>query len=161
MSSVFLVDIGNLYHTIGNRFENKYLNYKKLLAKAEQFGHVERAIAYGAQLAQEATGFITCIKNFGYEVRYKLHQTAPDSRVITRKAVWDVGIAIDMARFATRYNNLILGSVDTDLLPAIQYVREIGMRVVCIGCTIPLEIKENVDIYYEINEELLEDKAQT
>lgn len=159
MKAVFLVDIGNLYHTIGSRFENKHLDYKKLLAKAHDFGQVERAIAYGSQLGQEATGFIACIKNFGYEVRYKRHQTAPDSRVIVRKAEWDVGIAVDMIRFAGRYNTLILGSVDTDLIPAIQFVRETGVRVVCIGCTIPSEIKELVDIPFEISDELLQEKS--
>ncbi len=159
MKSVFLVDIGNLYHTIGTRFENKHLDYKKLLARANDFGEVERAIAYGSQLGQEATGFISCIKNFGYEVRYKRHQTAPDSRVIVRKAVWDVGIAIDMARFATRYNSLILGSVDTDLIPAIQYVKETGMRIVCIGCTIPTEIRDLVDVTHEISDDLLQEKS--
>lgn len=159
MKSVFLVDIGNLYHAIGNRFENKHLDYKKLLSRANEFGEVERAIAYGSQLGQEATGFIACIKNFGYEVRYKRHQTAPDSRVIVRKATWDVGMAMDMARFTSRYNSLILASVDTDLLPAIQYVKETGMRVVCIGCTIPTEIKELVDITHEITEELLQEKC--
>lgn len=159
MKSALMVDIGHLYHTISNKYPNKYLDYKKLLTKANDFGKVERAIAYGTQSGHEAGPFIACLRNFGYDVRYKRHQLQPDSKVIIRKALWDVGIAVDMIRLSTRYDNLVLASADTDLIPAIQYIREHGMRVVCMSFTIPQEIRENVDYYFEISEDLLQEKS--
>ncbi|HUP77617.1 MAG TPA: NYN domain-containing protein [Pirellula sp.] len=94
------VDISNIYYCVFERFGSK-VNYARYMDVAKGDGEIYRAYAYGAQLRDEATKFLACLRTFGYEPRYKRPKefTSNDSRVDMQ--------AIDNLIRLVRVNNLV------------------------------------------------------
>ncbi len=160
MSNIGLfVDISNLYYCIGKKFEGRKLDYQKLLGVGSEFGHIQRAHAYGTQMAEEALPFITCLKKLGYDTKYKrpriLDTQAGEEKRI-RKADWDVGLAMDVVRLIERVDTVIICSSDPDLTPLVQWVKDQGVRCVILACGVSRELRETADQFFEIGEPLLE-----
>ena len=150
------VDVGNLYHCLRKKYKGK-LSYKKLFEYVADLGDIQIAIAYGAQIGKEAQGFINCLKQFGYETKFKQPRTfkiKADS--IKRKADWDVGIAVDIIRYLDQIDMVVLGTADGDFEPIVQYAREYGKIIVIIGTGISHELTHSADECIEIPESLLE-----
>lgn len=152
MSAALFVDISNLYYCVGKRFEGRKLDYRALYERAEQFGELQRAFAYGIQQNDEAVKFITCLKKLGYDTKYK----KPNQGDKVRRADWDVGIAMDVVRMVPRVDTIILGTADPDMMELIRWVKDQGVRVVVIACGIPRELKEEVSQFVEIDLDFLE-----
>lgn len=158
MSCVFLADIGNLYYFINQKYE-RHLDYKKLLDKANKICQVDRMVAYGTQKTNEAAFFIGCLRDFGYQVKYKNH-TVDDTNTIIRKATWDVGIVLDIVRFSEKYQTIILGTTNTNIIPALHYAKERGTTIITLACNINNDIWNCSDFNYEITEDLLQVKEE-
>jgi uncharacterized LabA/DUF88 family protein len=155
MSAALFADISNLYYCVGKRFEGRKIDYKALYVKASEIGELQRAFAYGMQQTDEAVKFITCLKKLGYDTKYK----QPGK---TRRACWDVGIAMDVVRMLPRVSTIILGTANPDMTDLIRWVKDQGVRVVVLACGIPRELKDEASQYLEITEDLLEaEKAVT
>lgn len=151
------VDVSNLYYCIGKKFgTNKKLDYKKYYEWAESKGNIMQAIAYGAQLENEATGFIHCLKLSGYSPKFKRpkqFQTSTEKEA--RKADWDVGIAIDIVSMIDRLDTVILGTADGDLEPVVKWARDRGVTVIVMACGISRDLKNIANEYIEIPESML------
>ncbi len=199
------VDVSNIYYCVAQKYNAKVNYYKYLnIAVNGDMNKLYRAIAYGAQISNQASKFLECLHSFGYEPKYKepkqfdnpdyeidlapveliINQVINDgstniseekiqlySRVTetmnllrntlkrkrsTRKADWDVGIAIDIVRLIQRVDTIILGSADSDLAPVVEYVREQGCRCVIYACNISKELREVANATIEIDENILE-----
>jgi uncharacterized LabA/DUF88 family protein len=161
MKSALFVDVSNLYTRISKKYEGRTLDYLKLIRLAGKFGDLNRAIAYGSQIRNEASNFIICLRKFGYEPRFKRHTMSEDGTKIIRKAGWDVDIAVDMLRHAKRLDTIILASSDSDLIPALNYVRHEGAKTIVVGCGISHEMRQSVDRWYEVDERLFEKQDNT
>lgn len=161
MTAAFFVDVSNLYHCVSKKYQGGKLDYQKLISKARTniYPQIERAFAYGAQKTEEAASFITCLKAFGYEPKYRNHRTDTDGKII-RQVNWGVGITIDVVRQTKRVDTIILGSADIDLLPLIEWVRNEGVKCVVFACGIAKEIREKCDRWVEITDDLLEPEVQ-
>jgi uncharacterized LabA/DUF88 family protein len=149
-------DVSNLYYCIGKKFDKRKLDYRKYLAFAKDLGDVQHAIAYGAQLQNEASAFIHCLKNFGFEPKYKSPKDYHNKDNFKRKADWDVGIAIDIVKMIDRLDLIILGTADGDLTPVVDWAKERGVDVIVLACGISRELKDTTK-YIEIPESMLED----
>lgn len=149
MSNVALfADVGNLYHTIGKKYEGRKLDFEKVYSKAESYGKIQRAYAYGTQVREEATAFISCLEKIGYTTKYR-----------KPKFVWAVGMALDVVRMISKVDVVVICSADRDLIPLLEWVRENGARCVLLGCGIGGELKDLADSTCEIEEEFLEEAA--
>jgi len=160
-AAILVVDTANLYYYIGKRFANRKLDYQKLLAKANDFAFVRRAIAYGTTISDEAVNFITCLHKLGYETQYRkprIYGTG-ENRVIKR-VDWNVGISIDVVRHVTahRLDTVIVGSTSIELVPLFLWIRENGLRSLVIGAGIPREVRDASDAQLDVSEDLLEDR---
>lgn len=151
-------DISNLYYCVGKRFENRKLDYEKLLATARTVGNVQRAFAYGAQQREEAGSFIACLRKIGYEPKYKEPPSPMEGEKRSiRKADWEVGIAVDVFRHIERVDTIILCTANSAFAPLVGWIKDRGVRCVVLGCGISRELKELADQWIEIDENHLEE----
>ena len=115
-----LVDVSNLYHSALVVYKKK-VNFKNVLSEAVGDRKLIRAIAYGITTA-EATEekFFETIGTYGYDVKTKELQIFPDG---AKKGDWDVGIAVDSIRMASKLDAVILVSGDGDYVPLVEYLK--------------------------------------
>jgi len=154
------VDVSNLYYCIGKKFSNRKLDYAAYLAYIKELGDVQIAHAYGAQMRSEASGFIHCLKQIGFEPKYKTPKDYHNKESFRRKADWDVGIAMDIVRLIERVDMLVLGTADGDLRPLVEWVKERGVEVFILSCGISRELKESATKFIEIPESMLEQERE-
>lgn len=154
------VDVSNLYYCINKKFEKRKLDYRKYLAYVKDLGEVTRAIAYGCHVNDEAKGFIHCLRETGYQTKFKAVKSYHGETGLRRKADWDVGIAIDIVRMIDRFDMLVLGTADGDLEPAVEWCMSQGKDVLVLACGISKDLKERATEFIEIPESFLEDKKK-
>ena len=151
------VDVSNLYYCVNKKFGKRKLDYRKYMQFVEDLGQIQKAIAYGAQMSNQARGFILCLKEIGFETKYKTPKTYHgEGTDIKRKADWDVGIAMDMVNMIDRFDMIVLGSGDGDMLPVVEWATRQGVDVVILACTISRDLKDHATTCIEIPESLLE-----
>jgi len=153
------VDISNIYYCIGKKYPGRKLDYRKYLKFIKDLGEISIAIAYGAQISGQANGFIYCLKQIGFQSKFKSPKTynnAEEGFVTKRKADWDVGIAMDIVNMIDRLDMIILGTGDGDMLPVIEWAMHKGVEVVVIATGISKDLKDHCTKFIEIPESFLE-----
>jgi uncharacterized protein (TIGR00288 family) len=148
-------DVSNLYHCISRKYPSRKLDYRKYIKFVKDLGDVSIAIAYGSQMAGQATGFILCLKQMGFQTKFKSPKVY-GGVAQTRKADWDVGIAMDIVTMIDRIDMVILGSADGDMLPVLEWAMSRGVEVVVIATGISKDLKDKATKAIEIPESLLE-----
>jgi uncharacterized LabA/DUF88 family protein len=116
-----LIDVQNLYHSAKHLYHGR-VNYIELIKYLVAQRELIRAIAYVVKSDTsfgEAQFFEALIKA-GIELRMKELQIYPDG---TKKADWDVGMAVDAIRMANFSDVIILVTGDGDFLPLIEYLK--------------------------------------
>lgn len=150
-------DVSNLYYCIQKQYPRRKLDYRKYIKFIEDLGEIQQSIAYGAHMADQAQGFKYCLKQIGFQTKYKTPKTyAGENGKLKRKADWDVGIAIDIVNMIDRFDMIILGSGDGDMLPVVQWAMAKGVDVVVIAAGISSDLKDHATRCIEIPESLLE-----
>lgn len=153
------VDVSNLYYCINKKYPRRKLDYRKYKRFVEDLGEIQQAIAYGAQMSNQADGFKYCLQQMGFTTKYKVPKVyGNESTGITRKADWDVGITMDIVNMIDRFDMVILGSGDGDMLPVVEWCMRKGVDVVVIATGISRDLRSNATQAIEIPESLLETK---
>lgn len=122
-----LVDIQNMYYSARVLYSKK-VNFKNVLLSAASERKLIRAIAYGIKTV-EATEekFFEALEKSGYEVKTKDLQIFPDG---SKKGDWDVGIAIDAIKMASKLDAIVIVSGDGDYTSLVEYLQNTnGCRV--------------------------------
>jgi len=122
-----LVDIQNMYYSARVLYSKK-VNFKNVLLSAASERKLIRAIAYGIKTV-EATEekFFEALEKSGYEVKTKDLQIFPDG---SKKGDWDVGIAIDAIKMASKLDAIVIISGDGDYTSLVEYLQNTnGCRV--------------------------------
>jgi uncharacterized LabA/DUF88 family protein len=115
-----LVDISNIYHSAKNLYGKK-ANFKEILSTAVAGRKLIRATAYAIRTEnEEETPFFEALVQQGFEVRMKDLQIFPDG---SKKADWDVGLAIDAVKLSEKLDVIIIVSGDGDYLPLVSYLQ--------------------------------------
>jgi uncharacterized LabA/DUF88 family protein len=124
------VDVQNMYYSAKNLYGRK-LNFTMLLKRAVDGRKLVRAFAYAikADVADEQN-FRDALFNIGFEVKTKDLQVFIGGH---KKGDWDVGIAMDTIRMASKVDNIVLVSGDGDFADLIIYLKGLGCRVEVIG----------------------------
>jgi uncharacterized LabA/DUF88 family protein len=136
-------DVNNLYHG-GIKKYNRRLDYKLFIEEAKQHGRIQVAYAYGVAEDQGVESFKALLRHTGYECRWN-----------AAKYNWNVGIAMDVVRQLDKVDLIILGSGDAYLAPCAEYVKQQGIKCYAYGFKISPQMREAVDRYFEITENLL------
>ena len=116
-----LVDIQNLYYSAKALYKKK-VSFGNILTESVGNRKLIRAIAYGIATLEGAEGkFFDALAKSGYEVKTKDLQIFPDG---SKKADWDVGMAIDAIRIAPKLDVVVLVTGDGDFLPLVRFLRD-------------------------------------
>ena len=150
------VDVSNLYYCIANKFNQRKLDYAKYYKYIEDFGQVRIAIAYGAQIKDQASKFLYALNNIGFETKYRSPKAFLDNGNVRKKADCDLQIAVDIVNNLKKIDLLILGSADGDFKPILELANREKVPVYVIACKISRDLKDVADEFIEIPESLLE-----
>jgi uncharacterized LabA/DUF88 family protein len=113
------IDTQNLYHSARHLFKAR-VNFAKVLEEAVGGRILVRAIAYVISTESgEEKNFFEALTKIGIETKVKDLQIFADG---TKKADWDVGIAIDAVKLAPKLDTIILATGDGDFIPLIHYL---------------------------------------
>lgn len=144
-------DVGNLFHCISKKFPGRKLNYKKYLEQAVGENNLHQATAYGSQINNEASKFITCLQHIGFDVKYRL--TRANYRIN-----WSTGIAMDVVRVIDKVDTVILGTGAEDIRPLVEWIKERGVRVIILACGINRDVREASHEWIELDSSFLEEE---
>jgi len=147
-----LFDVQNMYYSAKNLYNAK-VNFQAILKEVVQQRHLVRAIAYTikADMKDEAK-FHEALEYAGIEVRTKELQTFIGG---AKKGDWDIGIAMDAIRMATKVDAVVLVSGDGDFKPLLLYLQSHGVRaeVAAFWDTASKFLKETADLFLDLGEE--------
>jgi uncharacterized LabA/DUF88 family protein len=120
------IDAQNLYHSAKNLYKSR-VNFENILNSAVEGRHLIRAIAYVITTESgEERSFFEALENMGIETKTK------DLQVFfggSKKADWDVGLAIDAVRLAQKLDTVVIASGDGDFVPLVEYLKNLGVQV--------------------------------
>ncbi len=149
---IFL-DIQNLYHSSKNLYHSR-VNYKELIKSIVGGRKLIRAIAYvvKTETTLGESSFFDALKQAGIELRMKDIQINADG---TKKADWDIGMAVDAIRMASSMDAIVLVTGDGDFVPLVEYLKwGLGrqVEVAAFSKTTSGKLKEVADLFTGIEE---------
>lgn len=153
------VNVSDLYYAALGAFNGGKINYKKYLERAVGNDTLYRAFAYGVQMGDEAGPFISALKQYGFEPKYKQARIV-DKKPSINDTDWNVGIACDVFRIIDRIDTIILGTNDPNLTPLVEFVRDRGVKCVIYACNIPEELRYAANSCIELDFDVLSPKKE-
>lgn len=147
------IDIQNLYHSAKNLYKAR-INYRELIKELLGDRQLIRAIGYvvKSDTAVGEASFFDALVKTGVELRMKDLQIFPGG---TKKADWDVGMAVDAIRMASSFDVVMLVTGDGDFVPLVEYLKwGLGkeVEVAAFGRSASGKIKEEADAFINLEE---------
>ena len=150
LCTAVLADIGNLYYTVGKKFNKAKLDYGKLAswlteATADQY-NIQLKVAYGVEIKDSTNLFFKSLSRQGWEINSiePFMWRDPVSGLIKPKGVERcVSIAIDTVEMLKNgvYQNFILLTSDPVYADLCKYIKRQGATVHVIGAGVPQQLK--------------------
>lgn len=147
-----LIDTQNLYHSARNLYGAK-VNFGAVLKEAVAGRHLVRAIAYVITTeTEEEKSFFEALNSLGIETKTKDLQIFLGG---AKKADWDVGIAVDAIRLASKVDAVIISSGDGDFIPLVEYLKFMGtqVEVITFGRSASGRLRETADDFIDMGED--------
>jgi uncharacterized LabA/DUF88 family protein len=146
------IDTQNLYHTAKNLYHAR-VNFGAVLKDAVAGRNLIRAIAYVITTeAGDERAFFEALTKMGIESKTKDLQIFAGG---SKKADWDVGLAVDAIKIAPKLDAIIIVSGDGDFIPLVEYLRtNMGCQVeaASFGKSTSSKLKEAVDDFIDLDE---------
>ena len=146
------IDTQNIYHSAKNLYSAK-VDFKKLIDLLVGERNLINAFAYviRSEFTPKEIDFFEALIKQGIHLRIKELQIYPDG---SKKADWDIGIAVDVIRFSPLVDVVILVTGDGDFYHLVEYLQNQGKQVEIAGFsqTTSVKLKELADFYYDLNE---------
>ncbi|TSC91088.1 MAG: hypothetical protein CEN90_636 [Parcubacteria group bacterium Licking1014_17] len=148
------VDAQNMYHSAKNLYRAK-VNFKQVLDEALRNRKLIRAFIYVIKTETgEEKAFLEALEKSGYEIKIKDLQVFADG---TKKADWDVGIAIDAISLADKLDVAVLVTGDGDFIPLIDYLKiskGLKVEVLSFGRSTSNKLKEAADLFIDLETDI-------
>lgn len=146
------IDTQNIYHSAKNIYNAK-VDFKRLVDILVGERKLVNAFAYviRSEFTPKEIDFFEALVRQGILLRIKELQIYPDG---TKKADWDIGIAIDIIKFSRLVDVVILITGDGDFYHLVEYLQNQGKQVEIAGFsqTTSTKLKETADFFYDIND---------
>lgn len=146
------IDTQNIYHSSRNLYDSK-VDFKRLVDILVGDRNLINVFAYviRSDFTSKEIDFFEALINQGIHLRIKDLQVYPDG---SKKADWDIGIAVDVIRFSQLVDVVILVTGDGDFSPLVEYLQNQGKQVEVAGFaqTTSSRLKEIADFYYNLDE---------
>lgn len=146
-----LVDVQNLYYSARALYSKK-VNFENILKDAIGNRILIRAIAYVVKTEEfKEKTFFEALERFGYEIKAKDLQIFYGG---SKKADWDIGLAMDAIELAPKLDVIVLISGDGDYIPLVQHLkRAFGCKVegMAFGRSCSSKLREEVDTFIDLD----------
>lgn len=146
------IDAQNLYHSAKNLYHAK-VNFGQIVKDALAGRALIRAVAYVITTESgDETAFFEALVKVGIETKTKDLQIFSSG---SKKADWDVGLAVDAIKLAPKLDAIIIVSGDGDFIPLVEYLQiHSGCQVeaVTFGRSASGKLKEAVDDFIDLDE---------
>ncbi|MFH2028465.1 MAG: NYN domain-containing protein [Nanoarchaeota archaeon] len=144
------VDVQNMYYSAKNLYKSK-VNFNEILRTAVDDRNLIRAIAYVIKAdVKDESNFFEALENIGFEVKAKDLQIFYGG---AKKGDWDVGIAMDIMKLASKLDVVVLVSGDGDFKELLDHANALGCRceVVAFGKSASSKIKEVANLFIDLD----------
>lgn len=144
------IDAQNLYHSAKNLHHGR-VNFENVLADALAERQLVRAIAYVITTETgEEKSFFEALGKIGIETKTKDLQIFSSG---SKKADWDVGLAIDAVKIADKLDVIVLASGDGDFVPLVEYLKMNGcqVEVITFGKSASGKLREAADDFIDMD----------
>ena len=138
------IDTQNLYHSARNLYQAR-VNFGAVLKEAVAGRKLVRAVAYVITTeAGDEKNFFEALSKLGIETKTKDLQIFAGG---SKKADWDVGLAVDAIKMSARLDCVVIVSGDGDFVPLVEYLQTIGVQVevVAFGKSTSGKLREAAD----------------
>lgn len=145
------IDTQNLYHSARNLYKAR-VNFGAVVKDAVAGRKLVRAVAYVITTeAGDEKNFFEALTKLGIETKTKDLQVFSSG---SKKADWDVGLAVDAIKMANRLDTVVIASGDGDFIPLVEYLQSIGIQVevASFGKSTSGKLKEVVDDFVDLSE---------
>lgn len=145
------IDTQNLYHSARNLYKAR-VNFGAVLKDAVAGRKLVRAVAYVITTeAGDEKNFFEALEKLGIETKTKDLQIFAGG---SKKADWDVGLAVDAIKMSPRLDSVVIVSGDGDFIPLVEYLQSIGVQVevVSFGKSTSGKLREVVDDFVDLSE---------
>ncbi len=146
-----LIDAQNLYHSAKNLYGSK-VNFGNLVKEAVAGRILIRAIAYVITTeGREEDSFFEALGKMGIETKTKDLQVFLGG---AKKADWDVGLAVDAIRLASKLDTIVLLTGDGDFIPLVEYLKltyGVQVEVMSFGKSSSGKLKEAADEFTDLS----------
>ncbi len=120
------IDTQNLYHCAKNIYGAK-VNFDQVVKDGLSGRSLTRAVAYVITTeAGDEKNFFEALEKMGIETKTKNLQIFAGG---SKKADWDVGLAVDAIKLAPKLDAIILVTGDGDFVPLVMHLQNEGCQV--------------------------------
>ncbi len=145
------IDTQNLYHSAKNLYHSK-ANFGAIVKEALDGRTLVRAIAYVASTeGGEEKSFFDALSKVGIETRTKPLQIFLGG---SKKANWDIDLAMDAVKLAPRLDAVIIVSGDGDFVSLVEYLQNTHgtqVEVVSFGKSSSSKLIEAADDFLDLD----------
>lgn len=145
------IDTQNLYHSAKNLYQAK-VNFAGVLDAALGGRKLIRALSYVVNTESgEELPFFEALEKIGIEIKTKDLQIFYGG---AKKADWDVGLAVDAIKIASKVDAVVLATGDGDFIPLVEYLKSQGCQVegITFGRSASSKFREIVDDFIDMDE---------
>ncbi len=144
------IDVQNMYYS-AKALYGKKVDFGKILEIGLADRTLVRALAYviRSESGQEKS-FFEALEERGLELRAKDLQTFHDGN---KKGDWDIGIAMDVMRIASKLDVVVLVSGDGDFADLMKHVKALGCRseAMAFGESSSILLREEADEFVDLS----------
>lgn len=145
------IDTQNLYHTAKHLYKRK-VNFANVVKDVLAGRKIIRSIAYVITTENEdEKAFLEALTKSGIETKSKELQIFYDG---SKKADWDIGLAIDAVTMAPKLDAVIIVSGDGDFVPLCEYLKYhhgVQVEVATFGKSASYALKDIADDFFDLS----------
>ena len=145
------IDTQNLYHSARNLYSAR-VNFGAVVKDAVAGRKLVRAVAYVITTETgDEKNFFDALEKLGIETKTKDLQIFAGG---SKKADWDVGLAVDAIKMSPRLDSAVIVSGDGDFVPLVEYLQTIGIQVevVSFSQSTSGKLRDAVDDFIDLSE---------
>lgn len=144
------IDAQNLYHSAKHLYKAR-VNFGAVMKESVAGRSLIRAIAYVITTeAGDEKNFFEALGKLGIETKTKNLQIFNDG---SKKADWDVGLAVDAIKLAPKLDTIILATGDGDFAPLVEFLKNhhgCQVEVISFGKSSSSKLREVVDDFIDM-----------
>lgn len=146
------IDTQNLYHSAKNLYHAR-VNFGQMVKDAVDGRSLIRAVAYVITTESgEERNFFEALSKIGIETKTKNLQIFSGG---SKKADWDVGLAVDAIKMSPKLDTVIIASGDGDFVPLVEYLKMHAgcqVEVIAFGKSTSGMLRESCDDFIDMCE---------